>query len=138
MNFLKRHKIATVTLLTVLILSAGLIWFVKDKLDRITYDDGKVTETEVTKPDDGEVGESVPGTEQEPAGETPQKKTFLPANSFQLLPCPVGHSHYKNTQKFIFCQQLPIFLLTKMCLIFFCWAQTSVLTVTVPFPGQIP
>ena len=75
MNFLKRHKIATVTLLTVLILSAGLIWFVKDKLDRITYDDGKVTETEVTKPDDGEVGESVPGTEQEPAGETKETET---------------------------------------------------------------
>lgn len=66
MKFFKRHKIMTGTLLAVLILLAGLTWFVKDKLNRITYDDGKVTEAETEAPVFEQSGETSP-TDEGPA-----------------------------------------------------------------------
>lgn len=51
MNFFKKHKILTAVILVLFLLIGAVCWFVADKLDRITYDDGRL--------DDKVVGENI-------------------------------------------------------------------------------
>jgi len=41
MNFIKKHKIVTGIVLVLLLAMGACTWFVADKLERISYSDGK-------------------------------------------------------------------------------------------------
>lgn len=83
MRFFKKHKILTGILLVLVLLIGLCVWFVWDKLNKISYDDGKRPVLEETLPSQGYETESPQTDEDEVTEQTEQDEDVVDTDDLE-------------------------------------------------------